>query len=57
MANKRDVIIGLVIELVTLFWSHPTAIIWYMIFGGGAIALGVLYYVYLLVWGKETDTE
>lgn len=49
------VLLGLAIELFTLFWSHPTAIIWYMVFGGGCFFLGIAYYVYLLVWGKNGE--
>jgi hypothetical protein len=49
------VLLGLTIELLTMFWSHPTSIIWYMTFGGGCLAMGVLYYVLLLVWGKRDE--
>lgn len=49
------VLIGLIIELFTMFWSHPTAIIWYMVFGGGCLMLGVILYVIILVWGKEAN--
>ncbi len=49
------VLLGLIIELLTMFWSHPTSIIWYMTFGGGCLAMGVLYYVLLLVWGKRDE--
>ena len=29
------VLLGLIIEIITLNWSHPTSIIWYMTIGGG----------------------
>jgi len=47
------VLIGFIIELVTMFWSHPTSIVWYMTIGLGFFFVGILYYVLLLVWGKK----
>lgn len=49
------VLLGLAIEMFTLFWSHPTAIIWYMVLGGTCFFLGIAYYIFLLVWGKDGD--
>jgi hypothetical protein len=43
------VIAGLLIELVTLHWAHPTAFIFFLIFGGGLVALGIGVYLISLV--------
>jgi hypothetical protein len=43
------IIIGLVVELVTLYWSHPTAFLFFAGLGGSLIALGVLLYLISLV--------
>lgn len=43
------VIAGLLIELVTLNWAHPTAFIFFLIFGGGLVALGIGVYLLSLV--------
>lgn len=42
---------GLLVELLTLFWSHPTAFLVFLILGGSLIVLGVLVYLLsLLKW-------
>jgi hypothetical protein len=42
---------GLLVELMTLFWSHPTAFLVFLILGGSLIVLGVLVYLLsLLKW-------
>lgn len=43
------VIAGLLIELVTLHWAHPTAFIFFLTFGGGLVALGIGVYLISLV--------
>lgn len=43
------IILGLVVELVTLRWSHPTAFLFFAGLGGSLIALGVLVYLISLV--------
>jgi len=48
------IISGLAVELVTLFWSHPTAFLLFLFAGGLLIGLGVL--VYLLALLKWTVT-
>ena len=44
---------GLLVELVTLRWAHPTAFLFFALLGGSLMALGILIYLYALV----TDTE
>jgi hypothetical protein len=45
------VLAGLLVELITLFWSHPTTFLVFLILGGSLIVLGVLVYLLsLLKW-------
>jgi hypothetical protein len=43
------IIAGLVIELVTLKWSHPTAFLIFLIAGGLLLFVGILMYLLTLV--------
>lgn len=52
------VIAGLLVELITLFWSHPTAFLVFLIAGGSLIALGALVYlISLLKWTAPRAVE
>jgi hypothetical protein len=42
-------IAGLLVELVTLHWSHPAAFLFFMFFGGSLMALGIVIYLLSLV--------
>jgi hypothetical protein len=42
-------ITGLVVELVTLRWSHPTAFLFFLLLGGALMALGICVYLLSLV--------
>ena len=42
-------IAGLLVELVTLRWSHPTAFLFFLLLGGALMALGVGIYLLSLV--------
>ncbi len=45
------IIIGLVVELFTLFWAHPTAFLFFIFIGGLFLFAGVAYYlITLLLW-------
>lgn len=41
-------IIGLLAELVTLWWSHPTAFLFFLFVGGGLMAIGIVVYLLTL---------
>lgn len=43
------IVLGLLVELITLYSSHPTAFLIFMFFGGSLIILGILYFLYSLV--------
>ena len=42
-------IAGLLVELVTLRWSHPTAFHFFLLLGGALMALGIVIYLLSLV--------
>lgn len=42
-------IAGLLVELVTLHWSHPTAFLFFLLLGGSLMALGIVTYLISLV--------
>jgi len=42
-------IAGLVVELATLRWSHPTAFLFFLLIGGLLMALGIGVYLLSLV--------
>lgn len=50
--------LGLVVEVLTLFWSHPTAFLAFLLLGGVLVAAGVLLYLYSLVtYNPPTPTR
>jgi hypothetical protein len=49
-------IAGLLVELVTLHWSHPTSFLFFLIVGGSLIALGIAIYLLSLVSGDEAPS-
>jgi len=46
------VLIALVVELVTLFWSHPLSFIVFATLGGAALFAGLVIYLLWLVFGR-----
>jgi hypothetical protein len=49
---------GLLVELMTLFWSHPTTFLVFLLLGGSLIVLGVLVYLLsLLKWTAPRAAE
>jgi hypothetical protein len=42
-------IAGLLVELVTLRWSHPTAFLFFLLIGGALMALGIVIYLFSLI--------
>ncbi len=51
------VVIGLLVELVTLQWSHPTAFLFFLFLGGSLMFLGILLYLYTLVTSGAAQTK
>jgi hypothetical protein len=46
-------IAGLLVELITLHWSHPTAFLFFMFLGGTLMVLGIVIYLISLVSVRE----
>lgn len=42
-------IAGLLVELITLRWSHPTSFLFFLLLGGLLMALGIVIYLLTLV--------
>jgi hypothetical protein len=40
---------GIVVEIATLYWSHPLTFVAFILLGGTLVGLGVLWYLYSLV--------
>lgn len=47
------ILTGLVVELVSLLWSHPVAFIVFLFAGGGCMLTGLVYYLLGLVSPKK----
>ncbi|MFN0109404.1 MAG: hypothetical protein ACKVZH_11175 [Blastocatellia bacterium] len=47
-------IAGLLVELITLRWSHPTAFLVFLLIGGTLMAVGILIFLYTLVSRDES---
>jgi hypothetical protein len=43
------IILGLLVELVTLKWSHPTAFLFFLMAGGLFLFVGIVLYLLTLV--------
>jgi len=43
------IIAGLLAELITLRWSHPTAFLFFLFFGGTLMAVGIIIYLLSLL--------
>lgn len=43
------VIAGMLVELMTLIWSHPTAFVIFVIVGGLSTLVGVIYHLLALI--------
>ena len=48
---------GLLVELVTLRWAHPTAFLFFLLLGGGLMAIGILIYLLTLLTGTEPSND
>jgi hypothetical protein len=46
-------IAGLLVELATLRWSHPTAFLFFLLLGGALMALGIVVYLLSLVTAEN----
>lgn len=51
------IIAGLLVELFSLRWSHPTAFLIFIMLGGTLIGIGILVYLYSLVSREPVKVE
>ena len=51
------VLLGLLVELVSLLWSHPTAFVLFLMPGALLMASGILLYLFSLVSVAEPSIE
>jgi hypothetical protein len=42
------VVLGLIVEAITLFWSHPTAFLVFLFLGALLVVAGVLLYLFAI---------
>ncbi len=49
-------IVGLLVELVTLRWSHPTAFLFFLLLGGALMAAGIAVYLLALVSAENRSS-
>lgn len=40
---------GLLVEVVTLFWSHPLTFVAFIALGGTLVGMGIMLYLYSIV--------
>jgi hypothetical protein len=51
------VIIGLIIEIISFFWIHPIAFMSFLVFGCGFLGLGILLFLWTLVWEEPKSVK
>ena len=51
------VILGLVIEAITLFWHHPSAFLFFAILGIGLVLLGIVLYLWTVLRAQSAPAE
>lgn len=52
MAAGLLIIVGLLVEAFTLFWSHPTAFLLFAVVGFGFVVLGMLVYLWTILFAR-----
>ncbi|HXV63563.1 MAG TPA: hypothetical protein VEK15_22870 [Vicinamibacteria bacterium] len=40
---------GLLVEVITIYWSHPLAFVAFLLLGGALVGVGALLYLYSIV--------
>jgi len=43
------IVVGLIVQMLTLPWTHPLAFICFLLIGCPLVAAGILFYLYSLV--------
>ena len=47
------VVLGLLVEIISLNWAHPTSFLLFMFLGGILMFLGIVVYIYSLIRSGE----
>lgn len=48
---------GLLVELISLIWSHPTAFLFFLLLGGSLMAVGIMFFLSSLIAGDQSAVE
>ena len=48
------VVTGLILQILTLFWAHPLAFVFFLLFACPLVGAGILLYLYSLVSHSTT---
>jgi len=51
------IVVGLLIELITLYSPRPTAFLTFMFFGGACLAAGILFFLYALITKDRMQSD
>jgi len=51
------VIVGLLVELISLYWNNPLAFMLFLSLGGGLVALGILFFLWSLVSAPDQKSS
>ena len=48
------IVVGLIVQMLTLFWTHPLALMCFILVGCPFVGAGILFYLYSLVSHHHT---
>jgi len=48
------IVVGLVVQMLTLLWTHPLAFMCFLLVGCPLVGAGIVFYLYSLVAHSET---
>jgi hypothetical protein len=54
--SGRLIVIGLVVQMLSLLWTHPLAFIFFALVGCPLVGLGILFFLYSLVSHETAQT-
>jgi len=54
--SSAFVIVGLLIEIVSIFWFHPLAFVFFAFFGISLVVIGILVYLASLIFAVSPST-
>lgn len=51
------IVLGLLVEALTLFWSHPTAFLFFAGIGVGLVLLGIVLYLWTVLRAQPVTAQ